>query len=402
MHDNLATRNDRKPHPKSFAQWTPRVLLEGANLTEESKLFLTGEKQICLEGAFEFYIETRSLGYQPGTSRLDPALGESWRRNSAPNIESAKRAWVRTLGNPFFRDIAREDVIPSLEEIRKLPKGHGKRRNTGADDEGLVGEDQTSPDRIGVTTFLKIGRAARQVGDFLVKLGLAEENPFDVCSWSTVDEARLRQQERPVDHPRWLDAVESYLSSPIFHGDIGDAGDPLFWIPLLMRLAGLRLGEAVHLTTQNLQYHDGIPVLCIERDAKTTGARREIPVSRRLQDLGLVGLFKLRQDQKETMLFPHVSQERLGTGTTRFRRQFVRYCETHGIDASALHFEDFRKALQYELLEKGCPPDIVRMAMGHVSREAGIRFLDDILRRTVRDALSGAGTDMPDIVDPLR
>lgn len=170
----------------------------------------------------------------------------------------------------------------------------------------------------------------------------------------------------------------------------------------MMRLAGLRLGEAVHLTTQNLQYHDGIPVLCIERDAKTPGARREIPVSRQLQDLGLVGLFKLRQDQKETMLFPHLSQERLGTGTTRFRRQFVRYCETHGIDASALHFEDFRKALQYELLEKGCPPDIVRMAMGHASREAGIRVLDDTLLGKVRDALSRAGTDMPDIVDPFR
>lgn len=243
---------------------------------------------------------------------------------------------------------------------------------------------------------------ARQVGDFLLHMELTEENPFDLCSWSTAEETRLRQQEPPSDRRAWSEAVDSYLSSPIFNGDIRDAAEPLFWVPLLMRLGGLSLDEAVKLTVENLQLRDGMQIICIDSEPKTAGSRREIPVSQQLQDLGLINLVDLRRAQKESKLFPQLSGGRPKAGKERLRRHFVRYCETHGIDASALHFEDFRKALQYELLEKGCPPDIVRMAMGHVSRETGIRFLDDILRRTVRDALSGAGTDMPDIVDPFR
>lgn len=194
-------------------------------------------------------------------------------------------------------------------------------------------------------------------------------------------------------------------SSPIFRGAIGDAGDPLFWVPLLMRLGGLRLGEAVHLAPGDLQCRDGIPVICIgsiDRDAKTAGSRRKIPVTPRLQDLGLIDLFELRRDQNETVLFPQFSEHRPRTDLARFRRHFVRYCAAHGIKASALHFDDFRNALHRELLEKGCPSDVVRVALGHMARETHVPFLDDSLRAAVYDAMAKAGDDLPDIVGPFQ
>lgn len=403
MCDFLATRIDTQM-PQETATWpTPRSLLETANITEQSRAALEGELQICLEMAFDLFIDARSLGYRTGALRLDSALGESWRRTSGANTESAKRAWTRALGNPFLSDIEREDVVLALAKIRNVPKYYGKRRSNGADNEGGLGKENSAPDRISISTFLKFGRTARQVGDLLVELNLADANPFDICSWSTAEEARLRQLERPSEPRNSSGAVESYLSSPMFRGDMRDPGDPLFWVPLLMRLGGLRLEEAVHLTTRDLQYRDGMPVIRIDRNSKTPKARREIPVTRRLQDLGLVGLFELRQDQKETMLFPQLSEDRPGTGTTRFRRDFVRYCDTHGIDASALHINDFRKTLQCELLEKGYPNDVVRRALGHVTREIlRIPFLNDILRREIHEALSDVGTGLPGIVNPLR
>lgn len=179
-------------------------------------------------------------------------------------------------------------------------------------------------------------------------------------------------------------------------------GDPLFWIPLLMRLGGLRLDEAVHLTIRDLQYRDRMPVICTDRDGKTPAARREIPVTRRLQDLGLVDLFELRRYQKETLLFPQLATDRPGAATTRFRRDFIRYCETHGIDASALHAHDFRRALHHAMLEQECPDHVVRSAMGQMSRDSWIKFLDDSLLQTVQQALSKAGADLADIVGPNR
>ena len=163
-------------------------------------------------------------GIDPVPDGSETARGESWRRTSGANAESAKRFWTRALGNPFFSHIEREDVVHALKEIRNLPKGHRKRRASGDGKEGRISEETTNSHRIGVTTFLKIGRAARQVGDFLVELELADANPFDVCSWSTVQEARLRLQERPSDRHGWSKGVDSYLSSPIFRGDIQDAG----------------------------------------------------------------------------------------------------------------------------------------------------------------------------------
>ncbi|GGH40261.1 Phage integrase family protein [Cribrihabitans marinus] len=402
MRDILATRIDTEMPQETTTWQSPRSLLEAANITEQSRAVLDGELQIRLETAFELFIDARSLGYRPGALRLDAARGEHWRRISGANTQSAKRVWTRALGNPFFSDIEREDIILALEKIRNLPKYHGKRCSNGANHESGLGKETSAPDRIGISTFLKFGRTARQVGDLLVELNLKDANPFEICYWSTAEEARLRQQARPSGTRDWSEAVKCYLSSPMFKGAMRDAGDPLFWIPLLMRLGGLRLDEAVHVTIQDLQYRDGMPVLCIDRDAKASKSFREIPVSQRLQDLGFVDLFELRRDQKETLLFPQLAEVRPGSGSARFRKDFIRYCETHGMDASTLHAHDFRRALHHALLEQECPEHVVRSAMGQMSRDTSGKFLDDSLLQTVQQALSEAGAGLPDIVGPNR
>lgn len=59
---------------------TSRSLLEAANLTEQSKAILAGDLEICVETAFDLYIEARSVGYRPDIRRLDTAhpLLRSW------------------------------------------------------------------------------------------------------------------------------------------------------------------------------------------------------------------------------------------------------------------------------------------------------------------------------------
>ncbi|MBO9457227.1 hypothetical protein J7376_18585 [Paracoccus sp. R12_1] len=401
MRDILATRIDIAMHQGTASWRTSRSLLEAANLTEQSKAILAGELEICVETAFDLYIEARSVGYRPDIRRLDTAHGERWRRSSGANTESAKRVWTRALGNPFFSHIERGDVFDALTEIRNLPKYHGKRHSAAGNKGGPV-EELSVPDRIRISTFLRFGRTARRVGDFLVELGLEGENPFDVCAWSTVEEACLRRQEQPLEPRAWSEAVENYLSSPIFKGDIQDAGDPLFWVPLLMRLGGLRLDEAVNLATRDLQYRDSMPVLFIDRNAKTPAARREVPVSPQLQDLGLLGLFELRRDQNEALLFPQLAADRPGTGTARFRKVFIRYCDTHGIGASALQAHDFRRALRRELIEHECADHVVRAIMGQLTPDWGVPFLASSLRRAIDGAQSEIGAGLPDIACPFR
>ncbi len=182
MRDILANQIDTAMHPDASSQRALRSLLDPANLTEQSQSILTGERQICVETAFDLFMEARSLGYRAGARRLDTARGEHWRRISGANTQSAKRVWTRALGNPFFSDIEREDVVLALEKIRNLPKYHGKRCSNGADHESGLGKETSAPDRIGISTFLKFGRTARQVGNLLVELNLEDANPFDICS----------------------------------------------------------------------------------------------------------------------------------------------------------------------------------------------------------------------------
>ncbi|QYX55517.1 tyrosine-type recombinase/integrase [Roseovarius sp. SCSIO 43702] len=407
MHDIFAPRTAFASLLVASSRRTPRSLHEAGDLSIQSRAVLAGERQICLEAAFDLYIELKAQGYRPGNHRLDVARGQSWRQHSSASTASAKRVWQRVLGNPLFFGIERADVARALQEIRNLPKYHGKHQGGGdaADENGRMDQDPSAQAPISAATFMRIGRTARQVGDLLIDLGLAVDNPFDLCSWSLTAEAHLRRQDQPGNRARDLHEVDVYLSLPIFRGIIGEAGDPLFWVPLLMRLGGLRLGEAVHLAPADLQYRDGIPVICIasiDRDAKTAGFRREAPVARRLQDLGLIDLFELRRKQREVVLFPELSEHRPRADMARFRRHFVRYCAAHGIKASALHFNDFRKALHRRLLEMGCPVDVARVALGHVARETQVPFLDDNLRAAVYDALAKAGEDLPDIVGPFQ
>jgi integrase len=399
MHNNFTPRAATATYPLAPSSGRPRCRLEAKTLSDQSKAVLAGERQICLEVAFDLYIELKAQGYRPGNNRLDVARGQFWHQHSSANTASAKRAWLRALGNPLFFDIERADVARALQEIRNLPKYHGKQGGGDhADDDGRIDEDPPARDRIRAATYIRIGRTARQVGDLLVELDLADGNPFEICSWSSADEARLRGQDRPPSRARDLHEVDVYLSSPIFRGAIEDTGDPLYWVPLLMRLAGLRLGEAIHLAAGDLQYRDSKPVIRIDRAAKNVASRRDIPVSQRLQALGLIDLFEQRRAQKEAMLFPQLSGAGTRVGRERFRRHFVHYCEMHGIDASALHFADFRKALHRELLDKGYPNDVVRIALGHVARETHVPFLDDSLRAAVYDAMAKAGEDLSDIV----
>ncbi len=180
MRDILATRIDTEMPQETTTWQSPRSLLEAANITEQSRAVLDGELRICLETAFELFIDARSLGYRPGALRLDAARGEHWRRISGANTQSAKRVWTRALGNPIFSDIDREDVALALAKIRNLPKYHGKRCSNGANHESGLGKETSAPDRIGISTFLKFGRTARQVGDLLVELNLKDANPFDL------------------------------------------------------------------------------------------------------------------------------------------------------------------------------------------------------------------------------
>lgn len=402
MHDTFAPRIDPTMLPETPARRLSCLLYEAAGLSDPARAALAGEQQICLETAFDLFIEARSEGYRSGTRRLDRAQGESWRRASGAKSGIAKRIWTRFLGNPAFADIERKDVVHALERIRNLPKHHGKRRSEHADLEVGMGEEPPDPDRIGTSTFLRCGRTARQVGDFLVGLELADENPFDICRWSMAEETRLRQQERPAEPRYCSEAVESFLSSPIFKGEMSDPGDPLFWVPLLMRLGGLRLGEAIGLRTRDLRKGDCWPVLCIDLNTELKEPTREVPVSRRLAGLGLEKLFELRRRQNETALFPQLASNRSGVGTAQFRRRFVSYCGMHGIDTSFVHPRDFRRALHRALLERQCTDHVVRSAMGQASGDTRGKFLDDSLLHSVHAALSQSGDDLPDIVGPFR
>lgn len=401
-----AKTQERTPMRSVMSWEEPQILIDQALLSDEARAALAKGPNIEIREAFDLYFELKELGYGDlfGTcQKRFPDKGKNWKRTSGGNARKGRDIWVDVLGNQPFHQIEWTEVDSVLNVIRRIPRYHGKKKNLlntkgfrdlveRADEqelatamaakELLAARGKTSPaeleragldakiPRLRVATFLRHGRMANRVGKMLKAMKLIEKNPFEICSWTNDEEKDMKANEEDRSRMLWDDRIQNLFASPVYQGRCAEEDYPLFWAPLIARLAGCRAEEILQLGPEDFGSENGIAYFTVRNVAgnhmKSSAGERRIAVHPKLVELGLLRFVEMRRRQNQSRLFPNLNRgQTKDTFSELFSKTFGYYRKTNACYWPGLDFHALRTTFHNDLGNLLCPDMVRRRLMGH-------------------------------------
>ena len=212
-------------------------------------------------------------------------------------------------------------------------------------------------DVMDVYTINKYLNHAAALGRWLVKEGRIENNPFS--------DFKIGNKSQAKDD---RDAFKDEHLTAVFNGPSHTGNRPLrssyFWLPVIARYSGLRLGEICQLHAEDIREVDGIYVFDITdtppRSLKTAAARRIVPIHREILRLEFLEFVSLHTGQ----LFPELKPVK-GNWSHDASKWFRRYLNRVKITDPKIKFHSFRHSFVTELLAVGVEEATVIRLVGH-------------------------------------
>ncbi|SEN59628.1 DUF6538 domain-containing protein [Palleronia pelagia] len=435
-----------EPAPKAPAmpREEPRILIDQSLLSDKARAALAKGPNIEFREAFDLYFELKELGYGDNfeaRQKSFPDKGRNWVRSSRGNARKARDIWVDVLGNQPLKQIDWTEVDGVLNVIRRIPKYHGKKKNLlntkgfrdlveRADEqelataiaakEVLAARGKVTPaeleraaldakiPRLRVATFLRHGRMANRVGKMLKAMKLIEENPFEICSWTNDEEKDMKANEEDRSRMLWDDKIQKLFASPVYQGQCEEKDYPLFWGPLIARLAGCRAEEILQLGPEDFGSENGIAYFTVRNvtgnHVKSTAGERRIAVHPKLVELGLLNFVEMRRRQKQSRLFPNLNRgQTKDTFSELYSKAFGYYRKTNDCYWPGLDFHAFRTTFHNDLGNLLCPDMVRRRLMGHEKPvdEGDGSYTREIWVKTLHEVISRIDLDISRIKSPF-
>ena len=329
--------------------------------------------------------------------------GKSWEVNSAPNVRATKTLFIEINGD-FWTDAADELHFALFRNLlRAIPKAHHKSPNRKPILDEIAELDETDAiairrrdaelreagvdrgtreteiaglrtKRMRVATAYRHQQDAQRFCRWGVGRGLFSRNFMEGLIWSKKTIQALQREESDNRRLAWGDKAAALFGSRIFTGLLDDKGNPLFWAPLIGRLAGLREEEVLQLKEKDIDTEDGVPVFRIQQGdgqvLKSEAARRIVPIHRALIALGFLELVAQRRREGQEWLFPQVersaSRDRL---TGIFTKTFTRYRIEIGVYDPNRDFHSLRQDFNVSLTDAEVPLFVRKRMMGHENND---------------------------------
>jgi integrase len=397
---------------------------------------------ITVTEAIQLFDELKTLGYGNEFDKEqsgDPVAGRNWVRDSSSKTRFALQFWPEFVGDGPFEEADKGAVRDALEVLPRIPKKHGKgvqdwgpqhsfedliersdawEEHMAAANLACLSRDATEADRekavlkareprLRAETVIKHRRHMKAVGEMLLALQLIDTNPFLACAVTGKQEDRMKMAEEGRTRTVWDDRIHDLFRTPAFQGGLEDAGDPLFWAPLIARFMGLRQEEILQLAPDDFLRDGGIDLVDIKRwegnHVKSKASERRVPIHPILIELGLLKLVELRRTQDQSRLFPHLKRGAVkGKFSEVFTKTFTRYRQDHDVYWPGLDFHAFRTTCNGDLMNQD-KSDAVRCAiMGHEFKDEGGRsYSQGLGLRTAYERICDVTVDVSMIVSPF-
>lgn len=205
----------------------------------------------------------------------------------------------------------------------------------------------------------------------------------------------------------WDDRIYIFLGSTAFQGPFEDPGEPLYWIPLIARLMGLREEEACQLGPDDFGTDKGIAYLDVKvldaNRVKTLESQRRLPVHPTLIELGLLQLVELRRRQGTHRLFPHLTRGKTkGTFSENFSKSFTYYRKTNGCYWEGLDLHAMRTSFNSDLMNQDKSDAIRCILMGHDPVDEGAKsYAQGLSLATLYERICDVELDVSMIARPF-
>lgn len=415
------------------------------DLSEQTQKVLDERPRgILLSEAIQLMWELKTCGYGDNFAVSQEAVkeaGSKWKINSSSKGKFASKYWIEFIGNVRFEDATKEHIRDALALLPQIPNKHSKgtdqfvvthgykelveridadefrtaqsnlraletRVNSTVADREKAELDARIP-RLRAETIAKHRGYINSIGKMLYDSQLIDKNPFAICSVPNVLKSEWQKNEASRTRICWDDRIYKLFESPKFQGDLEDEGDPLFWIPLIARLQGLREEEACQLGPDDFGTDKGIAYFEVKRidgnNVKTGDSERRLPVHPTLIELGFLQLVEMRRRQGQNRLFPHMTRGQTKQKfSENFSKNFTYYRQTNDCYWPGLDLHAMRTTFHCDLMNNDKSDAIRCKLMGHDPMDEGARsYAQGLSLKTLYDRICDVQIDVSTIQSPF-
>lgn len=297
---------------------------------------------------------------------------------SGTPISQIAKADIREFRDCVLTWVKKPPSQASLAEIRDAPKGK----------------------RISAKTAAKYFGCVTAAFAFWSAEGYIDATPAQNLRVQTPKNQKLTEREPFSDSD-----LTALFSSPLFTGCAGKfrrmkpgnevIKDGFYWIPLIGALSGMRVTEIVQLLISDVDIDGDVPAFRIRGDksqgqsVKTEAGLRDVPIHRRLIELGFTSFVKERKvETGKGRLFAEVPIAETGGRGGEFSKWFGRQTRKIKLHRPGLVFHSFRHTFIDELREHSVPAYVIKTIVGHEGTDVTSSYGTAVSLKVRRDAIN--------------
>lgn len=313
-----------------------------------------------------------------GETRLSQATGEMWAKFNdlvlqLPN-NHGRSSKLRHLSCFEFIEHEKKEQKKRLAKAELQIKKH---RLMGEEADAVRNKARTK--LVAPRTFQRHQKYLSAPLDYAVEKGLISHNPFKPFVLGEVTIKDMRTSLPETKRKLWTSGeLAALLATDKWNSPKTLIDDPLYWVPLIARLLGLRSEEILQLKPENVRYDDGIYFFDIERgtgqSAKSDNARRLIPIHSQVIELGFLELVERQRKLGCQRIFAKVARSKSArlTYTANFTKKFNYHRRTREVYEERQDLHSMRTTFNSKLVAAAVPDTARRYLMGHRNDDVGI------------------------------
>lgn len=266
--------------------------------------------------------------------------GKRWRGDRTRlEAEGVFKLFLRIVGDGYSQDrdirtLNRRDFTNFRDVLLRWPSNINKRREfRGLSVQQVLGMGATER----LLSKTSINKHLAYVSTFMSWAVQNQYTESNLAEGLTVPKQRVKENAEREAYD--ASDILRLLHSPIYSTDLPATQPERYWLPLILLFSGMRLNEAAGLRVSDVREVDGVinereSVLCFDvneegnRELKTAGSQRLVPVSSVLVKLGFLEYVEKQREAGVVQLWSNLKQKG-GSFGVAFSRWWGRYGRDH-------------------------------------------------------------------------